>query len=174
MAIPTASRTKTEFVKGAFCKSYKLFNNYVFSHQFFLIFFSTEADVSGILVIVNLEHRSILFHKAEIKSTFQLERNPVDVLQIIPFEIPCRHRITHIPVYLAEAKMLADRLAEEEKIGIVPEGVLPAYCGSWFPNEHIIDYMNLPSEDREKFLPFCTWYEERPTVLACSKDRACT
>ena len=72
----------------------------------------------------------------------------------------------NIPVYLAEAKMLADRLAEEEKIGIVPEGVLPAYCGSWFPNEHIIDYMNLPSEDREKFLPFCTWYEERPAALA--------
>ena len=72
----------------------------------------------------------------------------------------------NIPVYLAEAKMLADRLAEEEKIGIVPEGVLPAYCGSWFPNEHIIDFMNLPSEDREKFLPFCTWYEERPAALA--------
>jgi hypothetical protein len=27
----------------------------------------------------------------------------------------------------------------------VPEGVLPAYCGSWFPNEHIIDFMNLPA-----------------------------
>ena len=62
------------------------------------VFFSTKADVSGILVIVNLKHRSILFHKAEIKSTFQLERNSVDVLQIIPFEIPCRHRITHIIV----------------------------------------------------------------------------
>ena len=30
------SHSKTEFVKGAFCKSYKLFNNYVFSHQIFL------------------------------------------------------------------------------------------------------------------------------------------
>ena len=76
----------------------------------------------------------------------------------------------NIPVYLAEAKMLADRLAEEEKIGIVPEGVLPAYCESWFPNEHIIDYMNLPSEDREKFLPFCTWYEEKPAALARRED----
>ena len=53
---------------------------------------------------------------------------------------------------------------------IVPEGVLPAYCGSWFPNEHIIDYMNLPSEDREKFLPFCTWYEESPAALAQRED----
>lgn len=70
-----------------------------------------------------------------------------------------------IPVFLLEASTLADRMAEKEKIGIVPEGVLPAYCESWFPDEHIIDYMNLPYEDREKFLPFCTWYEEDPIVL---------
>ena len=34
----------------------------------------------------------------------------------------------------------------------------------------IIDYMNLPSEDREKFLPFCTWYEEKPAALAQRED----
>jgi hypothetical protein len=33
---------------------------------------------------------------------------------------------------------------------------------SWFPKEHIIDYMNLPYDDREKFLPFCVWYDEEP------------
>ena len=71
----------------------------------------------------------------------------------------------HVPVYLVEAQALADRLAEKEKIGIVPEGVIPAYCGNWFPNEHIIDYMNLPDEDRDKFLPFCTWLEEQPVAL---------
>lgn len=71
----------------------------------------------------------------------------------------------HVPVYLVEAQVLADRLAEKEKIGIVPEGVIPAYCGNWFPNEHIIDYMNLPDEDRDKFLPFCTWLEEQPVAL---------
>lgn len=71
----------------------------------------------------------------------------------------------NIPVYLAEAQMLADRLDEKELIGIVPEGVPPAYCESWFPNEHIIDYMNLPDEDREKFLPFCNWYDEVPVTL---------
>jgi len=65
-----------------------------------------------------------------------------------------------IPVYLHEAHTLADRMAEKEKIGIVPEGVIPAYCESYFPNEHIIDFMNLPYEDRDKFLPHCTWYEE--------------
>lgn len=70
-----------------------------------------------------------------------------------------------IPVYLSEAHTLADRLAETEKIGIVPDGVFPDYCGGLFPNEHIIDFMNLPDEDREKFLPFCTWYEEAPVYL---------
>ena len=70
-----------------------------------------------------------------------------------------------IPVYLSEAHTLADRLAETEKIGIVPEGVFPDYCSDFFPNEHIIDFINLPDEDREKFLPFCTWYEEDPVYL---------
>ena len=80
-------------------------------------------------------------------------------------------RINKCLVYGADGyRLVLDRLAEEEKIGIVPEGVLPAYCGSWFPNEHIIDYMNLPSEDREKFLPFCTWYEERPAALVQHED----
>lgn len=75
-----------------------------------------------------------------------------------------------IPVYLAEAHMLADRLAGKEKIGIVPEGVLPAYCENYFPDEHIIDFMNLPWEDREKFLPLCSWYEEKPITLIDTKE----
>lgn len=75
-----------------------------------------------------------------------------------------------IPVYLIEAKTLADRMAEKESIGIVPEGVFPAYCESWFPDEHIIDFMNLPYEDREKFLPHCTWYEEEPITLVEQKE----
>lgn len=75
-----------------------------------------------------------------------------------------------IPAYLEGAHALADRLTETERIGIVPEGVFPAYCGSWFPNEHIIDYMNLPYEDREKFLPFCNWYKEEPVTLISQKS----
>ena len=70
-----------------------------------------------------------------------------------------------IPVYLSDAHTLADRLAATEKIGIVPDGVFPDYCKSLFPNEHIIDFINLPYEDREKFFPFCTWYEEKPVYL---------
>lgn len=62
-----------------------------------------------------------------------------------------------VPVYLADANALADRLSETELIGIVPEDVIPAYCDSYFPGQDIIAFMNLPYEDREKFVPFCTW-----------------
>lgn len=72
----------------------------------------------------------------------------------------------NIPTYLVKAKLLAERLAEREIIGIVPEGVFPSYCENWFPGEGIIDFMNLPDEDREKFLPYCTWYKEKPVALA--------
>ena len=62
-----------------------------------------------------------------------------------------------VPVFLADADALADRLSEPEQIGIVPEGVTPAYCDSYFPGQDIIEFMNLPYENREKFVPFCTW-----------------
>lgn len=66
------------------------------------------------------------------------------------------HR-ARIPVFLFEAKTLANRMEENELIGIVPVGVFPRYCESLFPDEHIISFMNLPYEDTDKFLPFCHW-----------------
>ena len=76
-----------------------------------------------------------------------------------------------VPVYLDEASVLVDRLTEREKIGIVPEGVIPAYCENRFPKEHIIDFINLPYEDWEKFLPFCTWYEEQQIKLMQGQEK---
>ncbi|MDD4492880.1 MAG: hypothetical protein PHV32_00780 [Eubacteriales bacterium] len=75
-----------------------------------------------------------------------------------------------IPVYLEEAKLLADRLMEKEKLGIVPDGVMPAYCESLFPNEHIIDFLNLPEEDIEELLPFCEWQDIKPVDLVKRND----
>jgi len=49
-----------------------------------------------------------------------------------------------LPVTMREAPMLKARVLGEEKIGIVPKGVFPAYCQSYFPDEDVIDYMNLP------------------------------
>lgn len=70
-----------------------------------------------------------------------------------------------IPVFLFESEALADRMAEKEFIGIVPDGITPRYCESRFPGEHIITFMNLTNEDRELFLPFCHWQPIKPVTL---------
>lgn len=70
-----------------------------------------------------------------------------------------------LPVYMHEAKILADRLTEKEKIGIVPDGVMPAYCESHFPNEKIIDFMNLPDENRDELVKHCVWQTEKEIFL---------
>ncbi|HPE95503.1 MAG TPA: hypothetical protein PLT66_05505 [Bacillota bacterium] len=70
-----------------------------------------------------------------------------------------------LPVYMHEAKILSDRLTEKEKIGIVPDGVIPAYCESMFPNEKVIDFMNLPDEKRDEFAKYCVWQKEKEISL---------
>jgi len=64
-----------------------------------------------------------------------------------------------LPVAMREAAMLKARVLGEEKIGVVPKGVFPAYCQSYFPGEDVIDYMNLPDEeaDRKWLAERCVW-----------------
>lgn len=64
-----------------------------------------------------------------------------------------------IPVRIRDGKKLAARLTGEDKIGIVPEGIFPRYCHSHFPNEDLLDFMNLPYENREQIAEKCNWYE---------------
>lgn len=61
-----------------------------------------------------------------------------------------------VPVCIYQAELLKARFLGEEKVGIVPSGVFPAYCHSYFPNEDIIDFTHLPN-DKEKSLPYCVW-----------------
>ena len=69
------------------------------------------------------------------------------------------------PVYLREAELLADRVTEMEEIGIVPEGIIPAYCHSMFPGRTIIDFMNLPDEDRELVAAKAQWFPQPKAAL---------
>ena len=62
-----------------------------------------------------------------------------------------------IPVCIRNAEELKARLTGMESIGIVPEGVFPAYCHSWFPGEGIVDFMNLPWERQEELAKYCRW-----------------
>lgn len=58
--------------------------------------------------------------------------------------------------------MLKSRLIGSEQIGIVP-----CYCHSLFEGEKVIDFMNLPSEDRDVFAAQCVW---KPVKKAYLKD----
>lgn len=75
------------------------------------------------------------------------------------------------PVYLYQAKLLAARVNEAEKIGVVPEGIIPRYCSSMFPNEKIITFMNLPFEKRDEVASHCVWQPIRKAKLAAMAKR---
>jgi len=64
-----------------------------------------------------------------------------------------------LPVTVYEAPVLKARVLGEEKVGIVPLGVFPAYCHSYFPGETVIDFMNLPGDedDRNRLVEHCIW-----------------
>ena len=64
------------------------------------------------------------------------------------------------PVVIRDGKRLAARLTGTDRIGIVPDGVYPAYCESYFNDDDIIDYMNLPDEDRDTWGKRCVWFPE--------------
>jgi len=63
-----------------------------------------------------------------------------------------------LPVSLYQQKELADMIAGKDNIGIVSEDVYPRYCGSIFPGENILQFMNLPYEYREETIAAAYWY----------------
>ena len=65
----------------------------------------------------------------------------------------------NIPFKLWDAKDILTMVSGADYIGIVSEGIAPVYCHSYFPKEdHIIDFMNLPTENRDKILQTAYWY----------------
>jgi hypothetical protein len=77
-----------------------------------------------------------------------------------------------LPVVVDDGKELVARFLGTDRIGIVPDGIFPRYCDSWFPGEDIVDFMNLPpeKEDREKLIPYVKWHalDDYCVTLACS------
>jgi len=85
-------------------------------------------------------------------------------------------RAEGVAVYLHDAKGITDRLLGRDRLGIVPEHVIPSYCEAWFPGMDILDFMNLPYEqdEYELMLPKITWLEEQeqiPPILTLMKMR---
>ena len=64
-----------------------------------------------------------------------------------------------LPVTIRQAPLLKARVRGEEKVGVVPQGVIPAYCHERFPGEDVFDFMNLPYDqlDRDWIAAHCVW-----------------
>lgn len=63
----------------------------------------------------------------------------------------------NIPVVLNNGQDLARRLAGEDDIGIVPCSVIPWYCSRFFPDENILDFINLPDESPDEIIKSAIW-----------------
>ena len=66
-------------------------------------------------------------------------------------------RKLQVPVLIRDAELLKKRLLGEELVGIVPVGVFPRYCSSWFPNEDINSFINLSYEKAEEEVRRAEW-----------------
>ena len=74
-------------------------------------------------------------------------------------------RRNEIPVFLYGGDHLADRVQGKEKVGVVPQGVIPKYCHGDFPGEDMIVFMNLPYEDTEAYAAKCVWQDIKEVRL---------
>jgi len=70
-----------------------------------------------------------------------------------------------VPIYMYDSAGIVSRLTEADYIGIVPEGVFPRYCSQLFPDEKMLDFMNLPDEDIDKVIAATEWYPIPQTKL---------
>jgi hypothetical protein len=62
------------------------------------------------------------------------------------------------PVYLLDGKEIVAMLKGEDFIGIVPQGVFPRYCDSFFPGEKMLTFMNLSFEKTDQVIKATYWY----------------
>lgn len=110
-------------------------------------------------------HISLLVHRNENGFRLSLDGNaPNRCIETIKFYLALRNY--GVPVYLRYGKELKERVLETELIGIVPETVFPVYCESMFHGMKIIDFMHLPSENREQIAEKCRWLPEKEILLS--------
>ena len=77
-------------------------------------------------------------------------------IETIKFYLALRRK--GLPVFLENAQEILARILETDKIGIVPDFIIPRYCESSFPQENILDFIHLPyDENKEKMIKDATW-----------------
>ncbi len=76
-------------------------------------------------------------------------------VEAIKFYLALKH--AGHPVVIRDAQLLKDRLLGKEMVGIVPYGIFPRYCQSWFPDKKVEAFMNLPSERSDSVIALAQW-----------------
>jgi len=86
-------------------------------------------------------------------------------IEAIKFYLALKHE--GLPIEIQSASLLKSRLRGGEKVGIVPQGVIPRYCSGWFPGEDIKEFINLACEpeDAEKEAALAQWKTLEPARL---------
>ena len=86
------------------------------------------------------------------------------VVEIVRFAIALYKH--NIPFKLWDAKEILAMVSGADYIGIVPEGVMPVYCQSYFPKEDcIIDFMNLLTKKRDEVVKVAYWYQLKEILI---------
>lgn len=112
----------------------------------------------------NSTHIALYVHYTEKGYKLTLAGNAIGrYIETIRFYMALRQ--AGYSVELCDMESLVKRIKGIEKIGIVPDGVIPRYCSTWFPGEDIIAFMNLPYEERDKIAAKCVWQPLEPVVL---------
>lgn len=76
-------------------------------------------------------------------------------IETIKFYLALRRK--GLPVFLEDVQEILNRLLGKDKIGIVPDFVIPRYCERDFTKEKILDFMHLPyDENKEKMIEYAT------------------
>ncbi|SEH37546.1 DUF6557 family protein [Selenomonas sp. KH1T6] len=85
--------------------------------------------------------------------------------EVIRFFIALRQH--GIMVKLGDMDALLARCLGTDKMGIVPNGVLPRYCEKFFPEEKVVDFINIHYWDDEypDFVEKTTWQEVKTPQL---------
>ena len=112
----------------------------------------------------NSTHISLYPQHEEDSFTFLLAGSSVN-RTIETVRIYLALRKAGFPVYVRDGSILANRLTGNEKIGIVPQGIMPVYCENLFPEEQIISFMNLDQERLDEVAQHCTWQPVPPVRL---------
>ena len=106
----------------------------------------------------NSTHISLYVRYSDDSYTLTLAGSAVSrTVETIKFYLALKE--AGLPVFLRDADIIAQRMIGDELVGIVPKCVIPAYCGSWFPEQKVISFMNLPMDAPEKLVEKCTWQE---------------